>query len=159
MRHPLASLEGGGRWCSVCCLPPRLLLLGIQPESGCIAHHGREESGGQAWVVLTYIHEVHFLLRGFWNLKWFPSQLEKKKKKKTQKNTTHAYRKVISKGETTDFLNKSHKKDSCSLYEALTTCDFAIFNLIIIHHFLKGAQLGSVWVCRVGVCVCKSVCV
>ena len=84
---------------------------------------------------------------------------KKKKKKKTQKNTTHAYRKVISKGETTDFLNKSHKKDSCSLYEALTTCDFAIFNLIIIHHFLKGAQLGSVWVCRVGVCVCKSVCV
>lgn len=45
------------------------------------------------------------------------------------------------------------KKDSCSLCEALTTCDFVIFNLIIIHHFLKGAQLGSVCVCRVYVCV------
>ena len=66
---------------------------------------------------------------------------------------TDTYRKVISKGETIDFLKKSHKKDSCSLCEAVTTCNFAVFNLIIIHHFLKGAQLGFVWVCRVGGCV------
>ena len=57
---------------------------------------------------------------------------------------------MILQGETIDFLYKKdwlHRKRTAALCEALTTCGFVILNLIIIHHFLKGAQLGSLCVC------------
>lgn len=60
----------------------------------------------------------------------------------------HTYRNMISQGEAIDFLNKKHRlhrKRTAVPCKVLTPCDFVILDLIIIHHFLKGAQL---------VCVC-----